>query len=66
MKKLVLALLLTVVFAVPAFSQKMDMPMMEPQGGHGQMMEMGDMDMMGDMPGCALNMRIRWGLPMTR
>ena len=43
MKKILFSLLLTVVFAVPAFSQMMDMPMK----GHGQMMEMGNMDMMG-------------------
>ncbi len=45
MKKIVLALLLTVFFAVPAFSQMMDMPMMEHRGGHG---------MMGDMMGMCL------------
>jgi Spy/CpxP family protein refolding chaperone len=43
MKKLVLALLLTVVFAVPAFSQMMDTPMRGHGGGQGQMMHMGDM-----------------------
>jgi Spy/CpxP family protein refolding chaperone len=47
MKKILLSLLLTVVFAVPAFSQMMDMPMKGHGGGHGQMMEMGNMDMMG-------------------
>ena len=46
MKKIVFALLLMVVFAVPAFSQ-MDMPMKGHGEGHGQMMEMGNMDMMG-------------------
>jgi Spy/CpxP family protein refolding chaperone len=46
MKKIVFALLLMVVFAVPAFSQ-MDMPMRGHGGGHGQMMEMDHMDMMG-------------------
>jgi len=46
MKKIVFALLLTVVFAVPAFSQ-MDMPMKGHGGGHGQMMGMGNLDMMG-------------------
>jgi Spy/CpxP family protein refolding chaperone len=46
MKKIVFALLLTVVFAVPAFSQ-MDMPMRGHGVGHGQMMEMDNMDMMG-------------------
>ena len=47
MKKILLSLLLTVVFAVPAFSQMMDMPMKGHGEGHGQMMEMGNMDMMG-------------------
>ena len=46
MKKIVFALLLTVVFAVPAFSQ-MDMPMKGHGEGHGPMMEMDHMDMMG-------------------
>ena len=46
MKKIVLSLLLTFVFAVPAFSQ-MDMPMKGHGGGHGSMMEMDHMDMMG-------------------
>ena len=41
-----ISLLLTVVFAVPAFSQ-MDMPMRGHGAGHGQMMGMGNMDMMG-------------------
>jgi Spy/CpxP family protein refolding chaperone len=47
MKKILLSLLLTVVLAVPAFSQMRDMPMKGQGGGHGQMMEMGNMDMMG-------------------
>ena len=46
MKKIVFALLLTVVFTVPAFSQ-MDMPMKGHGEGHGQMMAMDNMDMMG-------------------
>jgi Spy/CpxP family protein refolding chaperone len=46
MKKILLSLLLTVVFAVPAFSQ-MDMPMKGHGEGQGQMMGMGGMDMMG-------------------
>ncbi len=54
MKKIVLSLLLTVVFAVPAFSQMKDMPMKEHKGGHGQMMEMGNMDKMGDMMGMCI------------
>ena len=47
MKKVLIALLLTVVFAVPAFSQMQDMPMKGHGEGHGQMMEMDHMDMMG-------------------
>jgi Spy/CpxP family protein refolding chaperone len=50
MKKILFAVLLTVVFAMPAFSQMPDVPMKghgEGHGeGHGQMMER-DMDMMG-------------------
>lgn len=46
MKRIVLVLLLTVFFAVPAFSQMMDMPMMEHGDGPGMK---GDMGMMGDM-----------------
>ncbi|MEN6330929.1 MAG: hypothetical protein ABFD57_02955 [Smithella sp.] len=46
MKKILLLLLLTVVFAVPAFSQMSDMPMRGQVRGHGQMMEMGNMYMM--------------------
>ena len=46
MKKIVLALLLIVVFALPAFSQ-MDMPMRGHGGGRGPMMEMDHIDMMG-------------------
>lgn len=50
MKRIVLSisLLLTVVFAVPAFSQMMDMPMNQHREGRGQMMGMGTMDGMGD------------------
>ncbi len=51
MKKILFSLLLTVVFAVPAFSQMRDMPMRGYGGGYwggyGQMMERGHMDMMG-------------------
>ena len=44
MKKILLSLLLTVVFAVPAFSEMSDMPMKGHGEGHGQMMVI---DMMG-------------------
>jgi Spy/CpxP family protein refolding chaperone len=47
MKKVLLTLLLTVVFAVPAFSEMRDMPMRCHGEGHGRMMEMDHMDMMG-------------------
>ncbi len=55
MKKLViLSLLLTVVFAIPAFSQMNDTPMKEHEGRHGQMMGMSNMDKMGDMMGMCI------------
>jgi Spy/CpxP family protein refolding chaperone len=41
------AALLALSAPVPAFSQMMDKPMKEHRGRHGQMMEMGHMDMMG-------------------
>jgi Spy/CpxP family protein refolding chaperone len=59
MKKLVLSLLLTVVFAVPAFSQMKDMPMKEHREGHGQMM---GMDKMGDMMGMCIEHADKMGL----
>jgi Spy/CpxP family protein refolding chaperone len=49
MKRIVLALLLTVFFAVPAFSQMMNMPMMEHRDGAGMMSDMGNMGNMGMM-----------------
>jgi Spy/CpxP family protein refolding chaperone len=47
MKKILLSLLLIGVFAVPAFSEMRDMPMRGHGEGHGQMMERGNMEMMG-------------------
>jgi Spy/CpxP family protein refolding chaperone len=47
MKKILFSFLLIVVFAVPAFAQMGGMPMMGQGRGHGPMMGMGDMDMMG-------------------
>jgi Spy/CpxP family protein refolding chaperone len=58
MKKLALSLLLTVIFAVPAFSQMADMPMK----GHGQKMEMGNMEKMGDMMGMCIEHADMMGL----
>ena len=62
MKKLALSLLLTVVFAVPAFSQTMDMPKKEHRQGQGRMMEMGNMDKMGDMAGMCIEHADMMGL----
>ncbi|MHB8120770.1 MAG: Spy/CpxP family protein refolding chaperone [Desulfuromonadaceae bacterium] len=50
MKKILLSLLLTIVFALPAFSEMTDMSMK----GHGQMIEKGYMDKMGDTMGMCL------------
>jgi len=47
---------------VPAFSQMKDMPMMEHGQGHGQMMDMGHMDKMGDMMGMCLEHADKMGL----
>jgi Spy/CpxP family protein refolding chaperone len=47
-------MLLMVIFAAPAFSQMMDMSMKGHGEGHGQMMEMGDMDKMSDMMGMCI------------
>jgi len=58
MKKLALSIFLTVVFAVPAFSQMTDMPVK----GHGQMMEMGNMEKMGDMAGMCIEHADMMGL----
>ena len=64
MKKLVLVLLLTVFFAVPAFSQTMDRPMKGHGEGHGQMMEPChcNMDRMGDMTGMCIEHADEMGL----
>lgn len=63
MNRIVLSLLLTVVFAVPAFSQMEGMSMMEQyRGGHGQMMGMGNIDKMGDMMGMCIEHSDKMGL----
>lgn len=54
MKKIILSLLLTIVFAVPAFSEMRDMSMRGHGEGYGQMQEKGYMDSMGDMMGMCL------------
>ena len=47
---------------VPAFSQMKDMSMKEHGEGHGQMMEMGNMDKMGDMMGMCIEHADKMGL----
>jgi Spy/CpxP family protein refolding chaperone len=47
---------------VPAFSQMKDMSMKEHREGHGQMMEMGTMDKMGDMMGMCIEHADTMGL----
>jgi Spy/CpxP family protein refolding chaperone len=47
---------------VPAFSQMKDMSMKDHREGHGQMMGMGNMDMMGDMMGMCLQHAEMMGL----
>jgi Spy/CpxP family protein refolding chaperone len=54
--------LLALSMPVPAFSQMMDMSMKAPRGGHGQMMEMGNMDRMGDMTSMCVERPNRMGL----
>ena len=46
--------LLALSVPMPAFSEMMDMPMMEQMEGHGQRMEMGQRDKMGDMMGMCI------------
>ena len=46
----------------PAFSQMKDVSMKEHGGGHGQMMEMGNMDKMGEMMGMCLEHAEMMGL----
>ena len=67
MNKILLSLLLTLVFAVPAFSQMPNMPMGQHKQGHDQMMgscNMGmcNMDMMGDMMDMCLENADKIGL----
>jgi Spy/CpxP family protein refolding chaperone len=62
MKRIVLSLLLTVVLAVPAFSQMMDRPMMEQREGRGQMMEMDNMEKMGNMMSMCIEQADKMGL----
>jgi protein CpxP len=60
MKKVLLSVLLTVVFAVPAFSEMKEMEKKGHHEGHGQMMC--GMDKMGDMTGMCLEHAKKLGL----
>lgn len=62
MKKILLSLLLTIAFAVPAFSQMMDMEMKGHKEGYEQRMEKGNLDRMGDMMGMCLEHADELGL----
>jgi len=65
MKKIVFALLLMVVIAVPAFSQMNDMPMKGHGEGHGQDDGNGQYGYDGRDMMC-MEQAIRWGSPMIR
>lgn len=62
MKKTILTLLLTVLFAVPAFSQMKDMSIKDRGDGYGHVMGMGGVDKMGDMMGMCLEHADKIGL----
>ncbi len=62
MKKLVFALLMTVLLVAPAFSQMTGMSMNDRRGEHGQMTGMHDMDMMGSMMGICVENAVGMGL----
>jgi Spy/CpxP family protein refolding chaperone len=56
------AVLLAFSVPMPAFSQMKDMSMSEHREGHGQRMEMGTMDKMGDMMGMGIQNADKMGL----
>jgi len=63
MKAIVTTVVLLLLTAtVPAFSQMSEMPMKEQGMGHGPMMQMGDMDKMGDMMGMCMEHAEMMGL----
>ena len=62
MKKTVFTLLCLLLFAVPAFSQMMDKPMMGKGDVHSHMMGMDDMGKMGDHMGMCLDNADKIGL----
>lgn len=54
--------LLALSLPLSALSQMPDMPMMEHKGGHGSMMAMGNMEMMGEMMGMCMEHAEKMGL----
>jgi Spy/CpxP family protein refolding chaperone len=62
MKRILLSLLFTAFFAVPAWAGDMEMPMHEHMGGRGPIMESGSMDRMGEMMGMCLEHAQELGL----
>ncbi|MFA6899288.1 MAG: Spy/CpxP family protein refolding chaperone [Desulfurivibrionaceae bacterium] len=60
--RLATVVLLALSVPMPAFSQMMNMSMKQQGGGHGQMMEMGNMDKMGDMMGMCIVHAEKMGL----
>jgi Spy/CpxP family protein refolding chaperone len=63
-KSILVTAIALLAFSVPmtAFSEMMDMHMKEHGEGHGQMMEMGHMDMMGNMIGMCIKHADKVGL----
>lgn len=62
MKRIILALLLTATFTVPAYSQMKDKPMNHCKDCNLQGNDMGHMDMMGDMMGMCIKNAAKIGL----
>ena len=58
---ILLAAVALLALSVPAFAQMKDMPKMQ-HAGHGAMMDMGDMDRMGEMMGGCLEHADKMGL----
>lgn len=62
MKEITVVFLLALCVPLSAFSQMMDMPMMEHRERHGQMMEMDHMDKSGEMMGMCMEHADKLGL----
>jgi Spy/CpxP family protein refolding chaperone len=61
-KMVTVLILLTLCVPLSAFSEMMDMPMMEHREGHGQMMDMDHMDKAADMMGMCMEHAEKLGL----